>query len=572
MRKKRILIHSNFCRAFTGFGKHKKNILRYLYDTGKYEVIELANGRLWNDPHLKRMPWECYGSSPCDQGALNQIMNDENAKRQNSYGYYYIDHAIQEIKPDVYIGIEDIWGLMFWERSWWKKITPMIWTTLDSLPILPDAFKGAKNTEHFYVWASFAEREMNKAGYNNVKTLHGTIDPDQYHAITPREKTELRKRFNLKNEFIIGFVFRNQLRKTVPNLLRGFKQFKKEQPDSHAKLLLHTHWGEGWDIPRLIKEIEINPNDVLTTYFCKNCGQYEIKPFNGQEQNCRFCRSEKSQNTTNIQMGVSDEQLNEIYNLMDVYCHPFTSGGQEIPIQEAKLCELITLVTNYSCGEEHCTAESGGFPLDWSEYWEPGTQFIKASTYASGIARQLKKVFNMSPSKRRSMGKHARQYVIDHYSVDAVGRQLELILDEMSYVDDKVFQEPAAENKEGKLMKVEDFLDKDDDGRRLLIAIPQSYADVLFCNSLLSNIKKQHPNHNIYFATDPKLLSIIEGHPAVHKTLPFHPIFERCIDMEGHGDSKGLFDIVFNPHITTQKHMCYHHNTHDNIEFNLKDF
>ena len=41
--------------------------------------------------------------------------------------------------------------------------------------------------------------------------------------------------------------------------------------------------------------------------------------------------------------GVSEKELNEVYNLMDVYCHPFTSGGQEIPIQEAKLTELITL-------------------------------------------------------------------------------------------------------------------------------------------------------------------------------------------------------------------------------------
>ena len=65
---------------------------------------------------------------------------------------------------------------------------------------------------------------------------------------------------------------------------------------------------------------------------------------------------------------------------MDVYCHPFTSGGQEIPVQEAKLTELITLVTNYSCGEDNCTVESGGLPLEWSEYREPGTQFIKAST------------------------------------------------------------------------------------------------------------------------------------------------------------------------------------------------
>ena len=78
---------------------------------------------------------------------------------------------------------------------------------------------------------------------------------------------------------------------------------------------------------------------------------------------------------------------------MDVYCHPFTSGGQEIPIQEAKLTELITLVTNYSCGEDNCTPQSGGLPLEWNEYREPGTQFIKASTIPSSISKQLGQKF-----------------------------------------------------------------------------------------------------------------------------------------------------------------------------------
>ena len=147
----------------------------------------------------------------------------------------------------------------------------------------------------------------------------------------------------------VVFVFRNQLRKSVPNLLDGYLEFKRKNPEAKAKLLLHTHWGEGWDIPRLLREKNINSEDILTTYFCKNCKQYEIRPFSGQDLKCNHCGAEKSLSTTNIVNGVNEKQLNEIYNLMDVYCHPFTSGGQEIPVQEAKLAELITLVTNYTC-------------------------------------------------------------------------------------------------------------------------------------------------------------------------------------------------------------------------------
>ena len=116
---------------------------------------------------------------------------------------------------------------------------------------------------------------------------------------------------------------------------------------------------------------------------------------------------------------------------MDVYCHPFTSGGQEIPAQEAKLTELITLVTNNSCGEDSCTPASGGLPLEWAEYREPGTQFIKASTYASSIHKQLRKVYKMAPEKRRKQEKLSRQFVVDNYSTQVIGKKLENIIDEL---------------------------------------------------------------------------------------------------------------------------------------------
>ena len=79
--------------------------------------------------------------------------------------------------------------------------------------------------------------------------------------------------------FLIGFVFRNQLRKSAPNLLDGYDYFCKQSGASNAYLLLHTYWKEGWDIPRLIKEKNIDPSRILTTYLCQKCQNYEIKPY-----------------------------------------------------------------------------------------------------------------------------------------------------------------------------------------------------------------------------------------------------------------------------------------------------
>jgi len=404
----------------------------------------------------------------------------------------------------------------------------------------------------------------------------------------------LEKEFGLSDEFIIGFVFRNQLRKSVPNLLQGFKLFKEKNPKSKAKLLLHTHWAEGWDIQKLIKDNELKNEDILTTYFCKKCKQFEVKPFEGQKISCKFCGGKDTVETTNITNGVSEAQLNEVYNLIDVYCHPFTSGGQEIPVTEAKLTELITLVTNYSCGEDFCTEESGGMPLSWKPYYEPGTNFIKATTLPESICEKIERVYKMPFSKRKEMGKVARQFVLDNLSAEVIGKKLEEIIDnapqvEWNYNSDFVQRNPnynppeiesdsdwliniyknilqmnvdanddgvkswisqiksgrtrdqvleyfrkvaAKENNENAKTEFSDLLDKDDKGRRILFVMPQSAGDVFMSTSLLPSIKKLYPDYNIYFATKQEYLDILDCNPFIHKKLIFNSFMENLLTME----------------------------------------
>ncbi len=628
--KKKVLFHSNFCRAFTGFGKNKKNILRYLYDTGKYELIELANGKQWNDPQCAALPWKCVGAMP--NPASMQGM-DDSQKRAEGYGLSAVDRAVKEFKPDVYIGMEDIWAFRdYHKKPWWNKVNTMVWTTLDSLPILPQAIEYASKTKNYFVWASFAEKAMNQMGYDNVKTLRGSLDSKNFFRLSDEDRLKLRGFHGLKDEFIIGFVFRNQLRKSVPNILDGFKLFKDANPDSKAKLLLHTHWSEGWNINDLLKEKGIDNSDILTTYVCSNCGAYYITNFKGQKQKCSACGSEGSVNTTNTGKGVTEQQLNEIYNLMDVYCHPFTSGGQEIPIQEAKLTELVTLVTNYSCGEDNCTEESGGIPLEWNEYREPGTQFIKASTCPKSILKQLQKTYDMSLSDKEVLGKRARQWTIDNFSIEVIGKQLEDILDNMPEVvydydseyrnmnpdytpedgmnadkflidihknilDEDVdcnslsfkhwltklkagekavdilnhFKKIAFNyNNEQSKLSLNDVLGEEDRRNRIAIVIPDSGLDVLLINSLLEEFKKTYEDYNIYIFTKQENYQYIEDNPYVFKILPYAPELENTFYMEGISQNDGLFEMVFHPNLTTQKNPSFTHNGKDKTQFSFR--
>jgi glycosyltransferase involved in cell wall biosynthesis len=635
MTRKKILFQSDFSLSKTGFGRCMKALLTYLYKTGKYEIVHYSCGVSWSNPALQKTPWRSIGCLPDSQQELDALQRDPNQARNAGYGAYYLDRVIRQEKPDIYIGVQDFWGVDFaLEKSWWNKIPSVIWTTLDSLPLLPAAVEKAPKIKNYWMWSSFATKELNRLGHAHVKTVHGALDDKQFCKLSKRQRLEIRQRFGLANDsFIIGFVFRNQLRKSVPNLIEGFKLFQTSNPKSNAKLLLHTSYTEGWDIPRFIREFGVDPNDVLTTYICHACSQFEIKPHTGEEQNCKFCGAQRSQFTTNVNRGVTENQLNEIYNVMDVYCHPFTSGGQEIPIQEAKLAELITLVTNYSCGEELCEEGSGSLVLDWSEYREHGTQFRKASTYPASIAKQLAKVLNMDFSKREELGRQAREWTIRNFSVGAIGKIFEEFIDSCettaySFEEKEIpknpqaaipeikddsqwlvalyklilindvdetdsghkywmeqikkgmprqqiedyFRQVAVKHNTEQHNKVEfsDLLDKEDEGKRILYVIPESIGDVYLSTSLFESIKGLYPSYNLYVATKPEYFELLDGNPHVHKVIPYNQQMDNIFWLEGIGSHKGYFEIAFLPFIGTQRMIDYTHNGKDLVAFNIR--
>lgn len=489
----------------SGFGRVTKILLSYLYKTGKYEIVEFCSGLQDGNPELTRLPWKARGTLPSNPQELENLSKDQNQLRAASYGAYSIDKVIQEEKPDIYLGVEDWWAQNYnIDKKWFDKITSVIWTTLDSLPILPEAVEKAPKVKNYWVWSNFAEKELHRLGHKHVKTVHGPVDDSKFFRLTDTQKQTLRRLFNIpKDAFIPIFVFRNQLRKSVPNLLEGYALWKQQNLEvKNTFLILHTHFGEGWDIKRLAAQYKVDMKEILTTYICLNCKSYEVKPFTAQNLDCRYCgvkgcspndhfKSGCGQVTTSIGFGVTEDQLNEIYNLADVYLHPFTSGGAELPLIESRFCELTCITTNYSCGEE--ALEDGvSLPLDWAKYTEHGTEFIKASTLPSSIAKQLKKFYNTSPEKRKEMGKVARKWVLENYSINSIGKQIEDFLDSCPVTTYDFSEKAEAKNANAVIPNI----DNDDDWILML------YREILKMNLDKTDAGFRYWQDNLKNSTD----------------------------------------------------------------------
>lgn len=311
---------------------------------------------------------------------------------------------------------------------------------------------------------------------------------------------------------------------------------------------------------------------------------------------------------------------------MDVYCHPFTSGGQEIPIQEAKLTELITLVTNYSCGEDCSTEESGGFPLEWAEYREPGTQFIKASTLPISISNQLQHVYNLSTQDKINLGRKARQFVVNNYDIKVVGKFFEDLFDSLppvTYVLQTkketcdAFYEPnnnlpdkewieslydnilrksdplgvvhwiqrlktdlkrndviayfrkvaLSQNQTNYLNDMLDSLKENIDNKKIAYVQPENPDEIIISTAMISAIKKLYPNYDIYYFTKAEYFDLVNSHPDIKKVLNYFSKMDDPLFFEGKAADKKYFDMVFAPYLSIRNN--YFRNAEDKIQYDI---
>lgn len=633
--KKKILFQSDCATSKTGFGRNAKAVLSYLYKTGKYDLVQYCVSQREEDPIFKKLPWKAYGAFPSEANISKLLENlepqeIESRKKLFGYGEALLDSVIEKEKPDIYFAVQDIWGIDFAvDRHWFSKIDSVLWTTLDSVPILDSAVKAAKKTKNFWVWSEFAERELHKMGQTHVKTCHGAIDNKKFYRKSDEERLFLRQTHKINpNDFIIGFVFRNQLRKSVFSLLKGLYLFKQSHPEANAKVLLHTSWDESWDIKKFMKEFSLKDEDVLTTFVCKACGFFKVEHPNEKQKKCPKCEKD-SFVTTSPGNGINEEELNDVYNLMNVYCHPFTSGGQEMPIQEAKFAELITLVTNYSCGEDNCAKDSGSIPLKWEEYREPGTQFIKAATSALSIANELEKVFLMTEIERKEQGLISREWACKNYSIDSICQKIEKFIDEEcnSKFDYKEIVAPkypyaAVPNIEDNKTWIKTLysnilnckVDDDDEGfihwikrlekgekrqsveqffrkvafkeqqkklpnksleflksikdKKLVLVIKANERECFYANCLFKNLKETYKDYKIIVATKNDYFHIFEGNENVDHVIEYTDKMSNPFFLEGKGTDTKYCDIAIQLNDIFTNH-SYIRNSKDVINFDI---
>jgi len=626
----KILLHTNFPLIKSGLAENGRILAKWLDQTGKYDIVYLGSQAAENHTDIPKMPYKTLGVIPANPLEQEALKRDFFNWRDTCYGGRSLHKIIEREKPTIWWGSDDIWAFQphVYNAEWFKKINTVFHITVDSVPISKMAYEQAASTPNYVTWAKFAQNEMIRNGAKNVLQIYGASETSKFKPISLKEKNELRAKHNISPDTVI-FIYlgRNQLRKEFGNAIAAFAEFKKENPHANAKLLFHTSFAEsgaGWDIPKLINYYNVPNDDVLTTMFCRQCGEWEIKAYQGENTDCRFCNTGKSQVSCTIAHGVEHDELHLVYGIADAAISPFTSGGLEFHNVNSLLCGLPLACTNYSCGEDFCE-QPFVYPIKWHTRFEHQTTYKKATNDVNSIKNFMSIMYKKTYDERRTEGEIGRDWAVKTFSIESIGPQWEKLFDSMPHPDwSQIDLTPKFKNPDYPMPTVEDnvawvkelyrgILDlnvQDDDkgvrdwleslrigrsrqsiynyfinearkenarlkpnndletlfdhtpGRKkLLLVMKESGGDIFIGQALLPKLKELYPDADIYWASDEKFHELLDGNEYIYKVLKYIPEMENELLMMRY------VDYFYFPALATQRQLNYL--THDKIGLEL---
>lgn len=362
--KKRILIANDASYIPSGYGVYGKEILSRLQNSGKYEVAELGCYATDSDPRIHSIPWKFYP---------NAVNSDDPTFKQykeqgiNQFGAWRFNRCALDFKPNIVFDIRDYWMSAYQEHSPYRRFFNwVIMPTVDSAPQKLDWYYTFKNADVVVPYTEWARRTLEEGGNQQLNIFpqiaNAGINPHEFYPVS--NKAEHQKRFFGKKLNIVGTVMRNQKRKLFPDLMYSFRRYLDKIKDTDkygiTYLYLHTSYPEenGWNIPELLLEHQLF-DKVFFTYKCRSCNKFFPSKFNGSVTKCRACNTDNSAMFSSVANGVSTSDLNEIYNLFDIYIQYAICEGFGMPQVEAAACGLTVASVDYSAMSEIAESVNG---------------------------------------------------------------------------------------------------------------------------------------------------------------------------------------------------------------------
>lgn len=318
----------------TGFSTVNHNVISGLPQE-EYEVHHIAIN-YFGDPH----PYK-HNIYPATSPYSLQM--------GDVYGFTRLKELFPKINPDLVFILNDIWVTQQYLEILKKEVKPetmpkiVVYFPVDGAGYFSGWFKDFDIVSKVVVYTEFGKNVVLRAAPHLEEKIEVIPHGNDTSVFYKKDKTKLRKRVYAKlpelwsdEAFIVLNANRNQPRKMLDLSLRGFALFAAKKPDN-VKYYHHAGLRDaGWDIVRLIKQID---NEFLAHGI--------LEPGDTLLEN----RLMVTNTETGVQR-VSLEELNEIYNVTDIGINTSLGEGWGLTATEHAATGAPQIVPNHTaCAE-----------------------------------------------------------------------------------------------------------------------------------------------------------------------------------------------------------------------------
>lgn len=437
-KKLNVLMVSEASWLSSGFGTYTKEILSRLHNTGKYNIAEFACYGKVNDPRDSEIHWKYYANAVDNNDPRSQEYNNS---MENQFGKWRFERVLIDFKPDVVIDVRDYWMNSYQQFS---PLRPyfhwVLMPTVDSAPQQEEWIDTFVHADAIFTYSDFGRDTLASQSNNAIKYIDTTspgVSFNNFHYLPSEHRQKLREAFGINNNaFIIGSVMRNQKRKLIPELFTAIKKFidilknENHPKASETYLYLHTSYPDaGWDLPLMLKEYEIG-NRVLFTYACKNCKFYRPSTYQHPMALCPRC-GQPAMAMPNVGSGITQEELNNIYNIFDIYVQYAICEGFGMPQVEAGAAGVPIATVDYSAMQD-IIKYLNAYPIKVNQFFrELETKAIRVYPDNDSFISILQEYINMPTMLQEQKRFETRKLTELRYNWDNIAQKWEKYLDQL---------------------------------------------------------------------------------------------------------------------------------------------
>jgi glycosyltransferase involved in cell wall biosynthesis len=382
LKKLKVLTISDHPLMPSGVSHSMRHIIISLLQSDKFDVVSIAGAMKHLDYRpAKTQEWgDRWVIIPVDgfgtQELVRDIVNSEKIDLilfQSDPRFYdwllYIDNEIRRNVPMVWYAIWDNYPIPYFNKATWSSV--------DRLVNISKVTHELVN----YVTPQTKNCYMPHAVNNDIFKRY------------PLEEIKAFKEQNFKNhkdKFIFFWNNKNGGRKQPATLMHAFAKFLNKVGHDKAVLLMHT-----------------DPHDVHGPNLIENL------VYLGMEGKILFSTNK-----------LPEQQLAMLYNMSDCSINISDAEGFGLGVQESLSCETPVIVNMTGGMKEQITDGENFFGVGI----EPASKAIIGSQQVpyiyedrvaiDDVVEAMEKMYNMSETDRRELGKMARNHVMNNFSLE----------------------------------------------------------------------------------------------------------------------------------------------------------